>query len=189
MKIAIISDIHDNLVNLEKCLKWCAENQIEKIICCGDVTNGETLEILATYNSPFERGALRAGCVKDDSCGRVYIVRGNMELYDEDELVAYPNIVNGGRTAVWEIRDKKIGVCHEPFLIKELFAKNSLPRKDYQKAIDIIFYGHTHKPWIEDRGGTLIVNPGTLGGVFSRATFAVYDTAKVEPELKILDLL
>ena len=52
---------------------------------------------------------------------------------------------------------------------------------------DIIFYGHTHKPWIEDRGGTSIVNPGTLGGVFQKATFTFWGNDKLE--LKILELL
>lgn len=180
MKIAIISDIHDNLVNLEKCLKWCAHDHVEKIICCGDLTNGETLEFLSENFS-------------ED----IFLVRGNMEIYDEDELAAYSNIINGGRTAIWEIGGKKIGVCHEPFLIKEVFAKIQSPllrgvpegRGVSNDKLDIIFYGHTHKPWIEEKGGTKIVNPGTLGGVFSRATFAVYDTIKTEPELKILDLL
>jgi predicted phosphodiesterase len=253
MKIGIISDIHDNLANLEKCLKWCAENKIEKIICCGDITNSETLSVLAHYESPLKGGLLdpetsgvarfpsREGCrrrggLSEPACpersrgGRVYLIRGNMEIYKEEELAAYPNIVNGGRAAVWEIGGKIIGACHEPFLIKEVFAKNSPPiegagegfsgvnsppsgrgvppRRDgvgFQDNIDIIFYGHTHKPWIEDvvgniptlpgyghpsRGGELkIVNSGTLGGVFARATFAVYDTEKSEPELKILDLL
>ncbi|MFA5248630.1 MAG: metallophosphoesterase family protein [Patescibacteria group bacterium] len=177
MKIAIISDIHDNLVNLEKCLEWCTENKIEKIICCGDITNSETLSVLARYKC-------------------VFLVYGNMEIYDEDELVAYPNIINGGRTAIFNIAGKNIGACHEPFLIKEVFnIKFPLERGVAQYSEtgcvnpDIIFYGHTHKPWIEEKNGVKLVNPGTLGGVFSRATFAVYDTEKPEPELKILDLL
>jgi uncharacterized protein len=187
MIIAVISDIHDNLVNLKKCLSWCAENKIEKIICCGDVCNGETLGVLAMYNSSFAKDGQ---AVEDGSGGSIYLVRGNMELYEEDELIAYPSIVNGDRTAVWEIGGKIIGVCHEPFLIRELFSKiKSGESLDKNRKFAIIFYGHTHKPWIENRENTLIVNPGTLGGVFSRATFAVYDTEKIEPELKILDLI
>jgi predicted phosphodiesterase len=243
MRIAIISDIHDNLVNLEKCLAWCAENKIEKIICCGDITNSETLSILANYKSPLkitvaaEHGGTlipskkRGGSVlRDGVCysqkievGCVFLVRGNMEIYKEEELAAYPNIINGGRTAVWNIGGKIIGACHEPFLIKEVFAITlplykgelegvkkasktikdpllppplNLPLGQGEKTFskgrrnpDIIFYGHTHKPWIEEKNNTKLVNPGTLGGVFSRATFAVYDTEKIEPELKILDLL
>ncbi len=50
MKIVIISDIHDNHVNLNKCLSWCKNNEIEEMICCGDVANDETIEILSKAN-------------------------------------------------------------------------------------------------------------------------------------------
>jgi hypothetical protein len=30
-------------------------------------------------------------------------------------------------------------------------------------SADVIVYGHTHKPLIEMKGGTLIVNPGAAG--------------------------
>ena len=163
MKIAIISDIHDNLINLEKCLAWCKKEAVEKIICCGDVTNNETLEKISQGFS-----------------GEIFLVRGNLEIYEEDEVRLFKNYTYGGRTAIFEINGKKVGVCHEPFLIKEVFAKGKP---------EIIFYGHTHKPWIEEKNGVKIVNPGTLGGVFTRATFAVWDMEKDEPELKVLDLL
>jgi hypothetical protein len=163
MKIAIISDIHDNLVNLKKCLGWCADNLVEKIICCGDVANGETLEIISRRFA-----------------GEIFLVRGNMEIYEEAEIAPLKNYTYGGRTALWEIGGKKVGVCHEPFLIKEVLAKGSP---------NIVFYGHTHKPWIETKNGVQIANPGTLGGVLSRATFAFWDTETGRLELKILDLL
>jgi putative phosphoesterase len=161
--IAIISDIHDNLVNLEKCLKWCAANAVDKLVCCGDVTNSETLEFLA---KGFK--------------GEIFIVRGNMEIYQEEEIKNYPNFRYGGRVAIFEIGGKKVGVCHEPFLVKEVFA---LGRPD------IIFYGHTHKPWLEDRDKVALINPGTLGGVFTAATFASWDEKNSWPVLKVLDLL
>jgi len=31
MKVAIISDVHDNLVNLRKVLSYCVKNKVEKI--------------------------------------------------------------------------------------------------------------------------------------------------------------
>lgn len=164
MKIAVISDIHDNSANLKKFLSWCAENKIKNIICCGDITNSETLKF---FSKEFS--------------GKIFLVRGNMEIYNEEELAAYENIINGGRAVVWDIGNRIIGACHEPFLIKEVFSK--------RRGVDIIFYGHTHKPWIEERGSAKTINPGTLGGVFARATFAVYDTEKNGAELKILDLL
>jgi uncharacterized protein len=180
MKLAVISDIHDNLVNLRKCLAWCKNNEIEKIICCGDIANSETL-----------------GIFSQEFSGDIFIVRGNMEIYEPEELAAYKNYTYGGRTAVFEIGGKRIGVCHEPYFINKspLSRGVDAPRgrgvleKRTAENLDIIFYGHTHKPWIEEKKGVKIANPGTLGGVFARATFAVWDTAKSEPELKILDLL
>lgn len=179
MKLAIVSDIHDNIPNLEKFLNWCVSEKIEKIICCGDVANGETIARLAQGFS-----------------GEILLVRGNADLYDEDELVAYPNIKYGGRKAVWNIAGHKVGVCHEPFLIKEVFAlegessdEEEIPVPDFAKKKDIVFYGHTHRPWLEDSGGTMLINPGALTGGYTASTFAGWDTDKGWPELKIADLM
>ena len=184
MKIVIISDIHDNLVNLEKCLSWCKKEEVEKIICCGDVTNSDILKFLS-----------------ENFSGEIFLVKGNAELYDEAELEIYKNINYGGRlaghslgdgrTAVFEIAGFKVGVCHEPFLIKEVLAKmenpprpSSTPPKEGN--LKIVFFGHTHKPWIEEKEGIKTVNPGTLGGVFTPATFAYWETENGALELKLL---
>lgn len=163
MKVVIISDIHDNLENLKKCLDWCRGKKIEKIICCGDVTNSESLQFLA-----------------NNFLGGIHLVKGNVELYEEEELVGYKNINYSGRVGRVEFDNKKIGFCHEPYLISKVLEKGDC---------DIVFYGHTHRPWSEDQEGVKIINPGTLGGVFQRATFAFWQTEKDEPELKVLDVI
>lgn len=163
MKIVIISDIHDNLVNLKKCLKWCRNNKIKNLICCGDITNSETLRNLAS-----------------NFAGDIFLIEGNVELWHKEELAQYKNIKSFGKTGIFKIEDKNIGICHEPFLIGGVLK---------EKKADIIFYGHTHKPWIETKDGIKVINPGTLGGVFTKATFAVWDTKEEEPELKLLETL
>jgi predicted phosphodiesterase len=45
MKIAVISDIHDNEVRLKEAIEICSKEKISTAICCGDVTSLETLEI------------------------------------------------------------------------------------------------------------------------------------------------
>jgi hypothetical protein len=160
MKVAVIADIHDNLTNLERCLDLCRENNIENIICCGDVTNSETL-----------------GYISDHFKGRIMLVRGNMEIYGEQEIANHDNIDYGDRVGYFEVGNKIVGVCHEPFLVDKI-----LERKDCY----IVFYGHTHRPWEETRDGVRIVNPGTLGGVFSRPTYAVWDTETGEMEMKFI---
>jgi len=162
VKFLVISDIHDNLVNLEKCLKWGRGQSIKNAICCGDLANSETLAYLA---GKFEL---------------VYLVKGNAELYDEAEVKKYKNINYFGRFGIFEADGRTIGLCHEPIYIDKVLEL---------KKCEMIFYGHTHKPWIEDRVGVTVANPGTLGGVFNKASFAVYDSENGKLELKILELL
>jgi hypothetical protein len=160
MKVAVIADIHDNLTNLEKCLDFCLENNIEKMICCGDVTNSETLKYMA-----------------DNFSGEIFLVRGNMEIYEEEEAGQYNNINYLGRIGHADIAEKTIGMCHEPFLLDKVLE---------EKECDMVFYGHTHQPWEEARKGTRIINPGTLGGVFSKPTYAVWNTETDEMEMQFI---
>lgn len=162
MKFFIISDIHDNLVNLEKCVNWGRGQGIANAICCGDVVNSETLACLA---KSFET---------------IYLVRGNLEIYDEAEVGKYDNIKYLGRLGTFELDGKTIGLCHEPWHLKSVLKI---------KPCQIVFYGHTHEPWIEEKDGVMLVNPGTLGGVFNKASFAVWDSEANKLELKILELI
>jgi len=161
MKIVILSDIHDNETNLNKCLKWCKENNVEQIICLGDVTNSQSLKKLASFS------------------GSIHLVKGNAEIYNSEEVKVYENIVFYGRVGVFELEGIVIGLCHEPFLFERLL----------RRGVSIIFYGHTHKPWIEEKNKVKFVNPGTLNGMFARSTFAYWDTEKKELQLKGLDEL
>ena len=156
---AIISDIHDNLVNLKKCLDWCNEQKFTDLICCGDVTNSETLEFLA-HGFP----------------NTIHLVKGNVEIYREEEIELYDNIKYYGPTGKIRVGKQAIGICHEPYLIDKMLETG---------AYDIIFYGHTHKPWESTKGKTELINPGTLGGVFQKATFAVANQNGIQ--LKILE--
>lgn len=162
MKFLIISDIHDNLVNLEKCAKWGRGQSIEDAVCCGDVVNSETLAYLS------------------ENFKTMYLVRGNLEIYDESEVKKYKNINYLGRFGAFEIGGENIGLCHEPWYIQSVLNK---------KRCGLVFYGHTHEPWIGEKNGVTTANPGTLGGVFTKATFAVWDSSSGGLELKILELL
>ena len=163
MRIAIISDIHDNLVNLAKCLDWCQTAKVATIICCGDIANSKTLKFLASKFS-----------------GTIHLVGGNADIYDKDEINQYENIRYYDKIGRIEIDGRHIGICHEPHLIPEVIAK---------ERRDIIFFGHTHKPWIAKRQKIVTVNPGTLDDMPHSATFAVWGTTSNRLELKILDNL
>lgn len=162
MKVAVLSDIHDNLTNLCKSLDWCREQKIEIIICCGDLTNIDTLNYLARN---FK--------------GKVHLVQGNADSFYPEDVVEHDNIILYKRAGgSLEIDGVKIGFCHEPVYIKSLLAEDNF---------DLIFYGHTHKPWESQEKGARLINPGTLSGMFLKSTFAVWNSQTGEMNLKILE--
>jgi putative phosphoesterase len=162
MIIAIISDIHDNLVNLDKCLIWCKKEKINTIICCGDVCNSDTLKFLSANFG-----------------GEIFLVDGNGETFTESDLEGLKNIKYRQEIAVEKISELTLGFCHQDRDIEKVIKKSgNLP--------DFIFYGHSHKPWLEKKNGMFIVNPGNISGTFFHATFAVLNTKTKNLELKII---
>ncbi len=171
--IAVISDIHDNLPNLKTALDYAKSKNVSALFVLGDITNAQTLKYLAANFS-----------------GPIYLVAGNMEVCDlEAESKKYPQIDFLGRHGgIIKIGDKLVGLCHEPSLIDSLL-KNCHSRaggNPDDSCPEIVFYGHTHKPYEEQREGVRLINPGNLANVFYAPTFALWDENTDKLELKIL---
>ena len=152
MKIAIISDVHNNLVNLKKVLDFCEQKKIKTIICCGDLANKETLDFL-----------------NDNFSGTIHYSFGNM---DDDQLRNVPAEAQYKHTFLYknfgetEIGGKKISLVHYPDMARELCET---------EKYKFVFYGHTHKPWEENIGKCKMLNPGNVAGEIFPPTFAVWD--------------
>ena len=165
MKIAIISDTHDNLPNLARAAAWIKKEKIKLIIHCGDVSNEELLkEGLSEFR------------------GRIYLSRGNCDIGD---FKSVPKLKIFDDFGELKLVNKKIAFSHFPKTAEDLSKTGKY---------DAVFYGHSHKPWIEtlERGSgqkTQLANPGNLAGVFCKATFAIFDTKTDKLELKILEKL
>ena len=156
MKIAILSDVHDNIWNLKKALDEL-KGQVDAVIFCGD------------YCAPFIPPKIAKLKV------HVYSCLGNN---DEDQIC---QLQTGGELFSWtpladefgkvELDGKKIAFCHYPKLA-ELLAKS--------EAYDAVFHGHTHSSRNEKHGKTLLLNPGAVCGIQNgkegKASFAIYDT-------------
>jgi uncharacterized protein len=166
MKIAIISDTHDNLATLDKFLAFVKKNPMDAIIHCGDIAEGETLEQLAKNYD-----------------GRILAAFDNMDYRDTVEAAAkkYPGQIklfaDFGQADPGGV---KIGFCHFPETAKKLCQTGDF---------DFFFYGHTHKPWVENIGACRLANPGNLAGMFYKASFAVLDVETKKLELKIVERL
>lgn len=167
MKIAIISDSHDNIYNIEKFLDWVEKNGIELIIHCGDLA-APTI-ILYEFGPKFK--------------GPFHFVHGNVADREKNEEIAkgFPQITCHGDVGELEIEGQKIGFCHYPDQARAMAESG-----DY----NLVFYGHNHKPWMETLpSGCQLINPGTLAGLFNKATFTLYDTKNKSLELKIVEVI
>ncbi len=179
MLISIISDIHNNEVNLKKVLDYCRKNEIKKIICCGDLASKETLDFL-----------------NDNFFGDIFYTFGNM---DNDQLLNFEKDAEYKNTKIFkdfgeatfssspargealkEGWEQKIAFVHYPEVAKKLAQT---------KKYNFVFHGHTHKPWMEKIDNCLVLNPGNVAGEIYPPTFAVWNTEDGKFELiKVHDL-
>lgn len=168
MKIAIISDVHDNLDNLGKVLDYCEDNDITRLICCGD------------FCSPFVISAL------GESDIHVYAVFGNNDG-DRFAMKAiaenYPKIqlfgeYIGEESNVLIIDGLNFGATHYEFYAR------TMAKTGWYEAV---FYGHTHAYHKQKYGSSLLMNPGEVAGLFNEASFAVFDTETRGSQKVIID--
>ena len=170
MRIAVLSDTHDNIQNITKAVSIINKRNIDALIHCGDYVAPFVIK-------PFDK-------LNDSIKKNFYGVFGNN---DGDKIFLTQNLgqicefPQNGHELILELGGKRIFVSH-------------MPREQTIKALansgnfDIILSGHTHS--LSNKkfdNGSLVINPGELCGYLTgRATFAIVDTEKMESE--IIDL-
>jgi putative phosphoesterase len=153
MKIAIISDVHDNLAGLKKALDCCAEKGIASIICCGDLASLETLDFL---NDHFE--------------GAIFYVLGNAEagkLFEFEDGYTYKKTKMFRTVGEASFGGIEVAFTHYPEQADDLC---------FSGKYKLVFHGHTHKPWEETVGQCKKLNPGNMAGILYPPTFAIWET-------------
>ena len=166
MKVAIFSDTHDNVPNLKKFFSWINDNNIEHVIFCGDLSTPAILRDVIVPNYQ----------------GRLYMVFGNVTDRENlsDLAAKYEKVRHFGDRGKIKIGKFNIGFVHYPDKAKEMAESGEF---------NYVFYGHSHKPWLEVVADCQLANPGTLAGLFNKATFAVFDAETGRLELKLLERL
>lgn len=165
MKIAIISDIHENFHNLILFLKQVKQYQVKNIIFLGDFMNDGIAQVLANSEIP------------------VISIWGNNDgdkvAITKTAMSEKSNMTVGFDTYDFlEIDNRKIFITHYPLLAKPM-AKSG--------EFDAVFYGHDHQKNIDHIKWCIIVNPGEISAhKTGKATFAIYDTKT--NKVKIIEL-
>lgn len=153
MKIAILSDSHDNIWKLDGALARIGEAGM--LIHCGDLC------------SPFI--IKRLGAAARDI--PVHIVWGNNE--GDVRLMCQiasglPRIHLHGALAELEADGLRVAVNHYPEIAGPLAASG---------RYDLVCYGHDHTAHQSEVGRCVLLNPGEIMGMNGKSTFAWFDTA------------
>jgi putative phosphoesterase len=164
MKIAVLSDVHDNIWNLGKVLDQI-QREVQAMICCGDYCAPFIAAMISNLNVPTYACL---GNVDGDQAGIAQMANKNFHLT--------PLFAEYGKV---ELDNKKIAYCHYPKLAEQL-AKNH--------EFDAVFYGHTHVAKNKKVKRVLLLNPGAVCGISAGvilgyekkhkpASYAIYNTA------------
>lgn len=165
MKIAILSDIHDNIWNLKKVLLQLEKENVETAILCGDYCAPSTFK-MATEQ--FRS----AHCVWGNVDGEKFRITREIFKNKIKRVILY------GEYGETELDNRKIFFNHFPG-IAENAAKSDV--------LDAAFHGHTHTAKNEKLGKTILVNPGAVCGIINgkpaKASYAIYNTKTNSAEI------
>lgn len=151
MRIAVMSDLHDNIPAWDMILREINSENIKVLINCGDTATASALRRIAKNFS-----------------GQIHDVYGNNAVPEEQQVVAREceNLVLHGEVGGVELDGYQVGFTHFP-QVAEAMAKSG--------EFDLVCHGHTHLKRWEKIGDCYILNPGTAGGVFQYPSFAIVD--------------
>jgi hypothetical protein len=157
MRIAVVSDTHNNLANVQRIVELLNAADVARVVHTGDITQAKTLEVLARLAAPLIG------------------VYGNN---DEREALApaaahYAMQLVDGQLS-FEAAGRRIGVIHDPYDIDARFVAEH----------DLVLHGHNHRLVLERRGEALLFNPGECAGMMAGYNaIGIVDLARLEVEL------
>lgn len=149
MKVGVVSDSHGEIENLKRALSILLAEDMEKVIHLGD-----------DYED--------AGVIPEDKLIRV---PGVFSEYYKDTSIPNRTIKNfeGWKVLITHTKDSHRNDLKDDIRPEELI-------KD--KKVDVVLYGHTHIPSIEEEEGILLMNPGHLKS---------YDKKGYKPSLGVIE--
>jgi predicted phosphodiesterase len=176
MRLAIIADVHGNLLALEAVLADLRPSAPDLVVNLGDLVSGPFQPEAAAAAQmalacPTLRGNHDRWVVRDKPAGRTdALARGLLSAASLAWLADLPPTLR--------LADGAIFACHgspaggdEEYLLEDLAGERPVlaspgaiaPRLAGIGDASIVLCGHTHLPRIVTIGGVLVVNPGSVG--------------------------
>jgi len=162
MLVGIMSDTHDDIVQTKKAVAKFNHEGVEQVLHAGDFISPFMIDLLKELTAPL------TGVSGNNDGDRSLLERKSGVL---------PSMKITGMFARIEMGGMRIALLHgnDRELLETLTACGSL---------DLLVYGHTHRPEIRREGSLLILNPGEVyGHLTGRSTVALLDTVKRSAEI------
>ena len=203
-RIAVLSDVHGNLVALEAVRAAIKKERPDAVMICGDLV----------LNGPDPAGVVDA--IRAFEADGALIVAGNTDIAvaDFDYAAAFPSMMDGvpesiRSAAEWahdELGEERIDWLRRlpaerrlrigELLVLATHASPGSQTDGFDGALDanvmierasrtdarVICCGHTHLPEVRDLGWKLIVNAGSAGYVFDGDPTASWAIVTVDGE-------
>ncbi len=162
MLIGVMSDTHDDIVLTKKAVSRFNREGVEQVLHAGDFISPFMIDTLKELTAPL------TGVFGNNDGDRRLLERKSAGL---------PSMMIKGTFARIDAGGMRIALLHgdDRELLETLTACGSL---------DLVVYGHTHRPEVRKDGTLLIVNPGEVyGHLTGRSTVALVDTVKRSAEI------
>ena len=181
-RIAVLADLHGNVAAIESVLHSIDAEAPDAVYCLGDLAGygafpNETIALIRERAIPTVMGNYDDGVGFDrDDCGCAYknadeAERGRQSLVWTRAMTTATNKAYLRSLAPeirFEIEGVRIRLVHgSPRRMNEYLFEDrdpqSLARIARMADCDVLVFGHTHKPWVKEIEGVLMVNAGSAG--------------------------
>ena len=162
MLIGVMSDTHDDIVKTKKAVALFNSGHVEHVLHAGDYVSPFMIDTLKELTAPL------TGVFGNND--------GDRNLLERKSAATSRMMITGTFARI-DLGGMRIGLLHgnDRYLLETLGSCQTL---------DLLVYGHTHRPEVRKSGSLLIVNPGEVyGHLTGKSSVALVDTVKRSGEI------
>jgi putative phosphoesterase len=197
VRVAVITDIHANLLALDAVLERIDALDVDATYCGGDLVGygsrpNEVCARIRELAIPTIYGNYDYAIARNlEDCGCAYVTQHDRDLGQESVSWTLAHTDQASKNFMrglpfdlrFELAGRRVRLVHgSPRKVNEYLFEDK-PAKTFERIAavadcDVLGFGHTHKPWIRSYGGVLFVNCGAVGKPKDgdpRAAFALLD--------------
>ncbi len=156
MKVALMSDSHDNMDALHRAVEFCNKEKVDHVLHAGDLVAPFVNKALKNLDAPL---TIVFGNNDGERLGLSSMFKGI--IFDPPHEIT--------------LDGRKVVMLHAPIVMDDL-------RKS--EKYDLVLYGHIHEIEVSKENDTLVVNPGEVcGWLTGKCTLALWDTQSNTAEI------